>query len=96
MPVVDSLAGEYADSVQFIAIGGRSSASKTEERAPSLLSSGAVPWGYDDGDSIFSTYGIIGQPWTVLISASGVEVERWAGNRGEDAIRASIQSLIDA
>ena len=96
MPVVDSLAPDYADQVTFIGVAWKSSLERTASAAESLLPSGAVRWGLDENEDVFAAYLIPYQPWTVLISGSGVEVERWPGARPADEIRASIEQLIES
>lgn len=96
MPVIDNLAGEYADKVVFVAVAWKSSLDKTAAGAASLLPSGDIRWGLDEGEGIFGAYGLLGQPWSVLISASGEEVERWPGIRDPEQIRSSIEALIEA
>jgi hypothetical protein len=58
------------------------------------MPSGAIRWGLDENESVYALYRIVGQPWTVLISSSGEEIERWAGARSADAIRSSLDALI--
>jgi len=55
-----------------------------------------IRWGLNESEDIFGAYQILGQPWSVLISASGEEVERWPGIRDPEDIRASIEALINA
>lgn len=95
MPVVDGLAAEYSDRVDFVAPAWKSSFAATEARANELLQSGEIMWGLDDDEVIFSAYGVPYQPVTVLIAADNTVVESWAGLRPEDEIRAALDSLID-
>ncbi|HKZ28313.1 MAG TPA: hypothetical protein VJ482_01585 [Acidimicrobiia bacterium] len=94
MPVVDKLAAEYADRVGFVAVAWQSTLDKTAARAAELMPSGAIRWGLDEESAVFSTYGIPYQPWTVLITGSDVEVERWPGARSEAEIRQALDDLI--
>ena len=94
MPVVDSLAAEYGDQVDFVAVAWKSSFELTEERAHELLQSGQVMWGLDAGEEIFDLYGVPYQPVTVLIADDQTVVESWDGIRAEEDIRASIESLL--
>ena len=96
MPVVDKLASEYQDEVDFLAVAYASTLDKTAAGAARLIPSGAIRWGLDGDEEIRGLYGISGQPWTVLISSSGQEIERWPGARAEDEIRESIEALLDA
>jgi hypothetical protein len=95
LPVVDNLASEYGDEVAFIAVAYASTFDKTAAGAARLMPSGVIRWGLDEHESVRGIYGISGQPWTVLISASGQEVDRWPGARSEDQIRASLDALIE-
>lgn len=96
MPVVDTLAGEYEGKVDFVAVAYASSFDRTAAGAARLMPSGAIRWGLDENESVRALYGISGQPWTVLISASGEEVARWAGTKSEDELRASLDQLINS
>jgi len=94
LPVVDKLATQYSDRVDFLAVAYASTFDKTAAGAARLIPSGAIRWGLDDDNAVRGLYGISGQPWTVLISSSGQEVERWPGARSEEEIRSSIEALI--
>ena len=94
MPVVDKLAAEYSDRVEFVAVAWQSTLDKTAARAAELMPSGAIQWGLDEQQAVFATYGIGSQPWTVLISGSDVEVQRWPGARSEGEIRQALDDLI--
>lgn len=94
MPVVDSLAAEYADEVDFVAPAWRSSFEATQARADQLFQSGLVMWGLDEDEEIFELYGVPYQPVTVLIAGDGTVVEAWDGLRAESEIRAALDALI--
>ncbi len=94
MPVVDSLAAEYADEVDFVAPAWRSSFEATQARADQLFQSGEIMWGLDEDEEIFQLYGVPYQPVTVLIAADGTVVEAWDGLRAEQEIRAALDGLI--
>lgn len=94
MPVVDGLAAEYGDRVDFVAPAWKSSFEATEARADELFDSGEIMWGLDEDEEIFQLYGIPYQPVTVLIAADQTVVEAWDGLRPEDEIRAAIDDLI--
>lgn len=94
MPVVDNLATEYADQVDFVAPAWKSSFEATRVRAEELFGSGEVMWGLDEDEEIFGLYGVPYQPVTVLIAADGTVVEAWDGLRAEDEIRAALGELI--
>ncbi len=94
MPVVDQLASEYADRVDFVAPAWKSSFELTEARAEELFLSGEIQWGLDAEEAIFALYGVPFQPVTVLIAADHTVVDSWPGIRSEDEIRAALENLI--
>jgi hypothetical protein len=94
LPVVDSLAAEYGDEVDFVAPAWRSSFEATQIRAEQLFQSGEIMWGLDEDEEIFQLYGVPYQPVTVLIAADGTVVEAWDGLRAEEEIRAALDGLI--
>ena len=94
MPVVDSLAAEYGDRIDFVAPAWKSSFSATEARAGELFQSGQIQWGLDEDEEIFELYRIPYQPVTVLIAADGTVVEAWDGLRAEEEIRAALDELV--
>ena len=94
MPVVDSLAAEYGDQVDFVAPAWKSSFEATEGRANELFESGEIMWGLDEDESIFELYGVPYQPVTVLIAHDRTVVESWDGLRAEEEIRAALDELI--
>ena len=94
MPVVDRIAADYADRVDFVAPAWKSSFALTEARANELFESGQVMWGLDEDEDIFSAYGVPYQPVTVLIAADDTVVEAWPGIRSEEEIRAALDDLI--
>lgn len=94
MPVVDKVAADYADRVEFVAVAWKGSMEATAERAARLMPSGKIRWGLDQPEEIFGLYGIPYQPWTVLITGSDIEVERWPGARSEVEIRQALDDLI--
>jgi hypothetical protein len=90
LPVIDTVAPDYADSVRFIAVAGRSGYDKTAARAQELFSE--LEWGLDD--SIWDLYGIPGQPASILITGNDLVVDGWFGAVSEDALRESLDDLI--
>ncbi|MGF1617418.1 MAG: TlpA family protein disulfide reductase [Acidimicrobiia bacterium] len=94
MPVVDQLAAEYADRVDFVAPAWKSSFELTEARAEELFLSGEIKWGLDADEEIFGLYGVPYQPVTVLIAADRTVVVAWPGIRAEDEIREALENLI--
>ncbi|MGD2101506.1 MAG: hypothetical protein PVG83_04665 [Acidimicrobiia bacterium] len=94
MPVVDSLAAEYADRIDFVAPAWHSTFELTEQRAEQLFLSGQIKWGLDEEVEVFDLYGIPYQPVTVLIAGDKTVVESWSGLRAEEDIRAALDDLI--
>ena len=94
MPVIDNLAAEYADRVDFVAPAWKSDFAATEARALELLTSGRVQWGLDEDEEIFALYGVPYQPVTVLIAGDRTVLETWTGLRDEAEIREAIENLI--
>jgi hypothetical protein len=94
LPVVDKLAAEYADQVDFVAPAWRGTFEATRQKARELFRSGEVMWGLDEAEEIFQIYGVPYQPVTVLIASDETVVEAWPGLRGEEDIRASLENLI--
>jgi hypothetical protein len=95
LPVVDSLAAEYGDQVDFVAPAWKSSFELTEARAAELFKSGRIQWGLDSEEEIFRAYGVPYQPVTVLIAGDKTVVEAWDGLRSEAEIRVALDNLID-
>lgn len=94
MPVVDDLAAEYGDQVDFVAPAWKSSFDATVARADELFKSGQIIWGLDEDELIFEAYGVPYQPVTVLIASDKTVVEAWAGLRSESELRVAIEDLI--
>lgn len=94
LPVVDSLAAEYSEQVDFVAPAWKSSFELTQERAGQLFQSGQVMWGLDAEEEIFRLYGVPYQPVTVLIAGDRTVVEAWDGLRAEAEIRAALDELV--
>lgn len=94
MPVVDSIAAEYSDRVDFVAPAWHSTFELTEARAQELFLSGQIMWGLDTETEIFEAYGIPYQPVTVLIAGDKTVVEAWDGLRPEEDIRAALDELV--
>lgn len=78
--------------MDVVAIAWRSSYDRTAEVASVLLPSGAVRWGFDPDERIFSAFEVPYQPVTVLV-AQGVEVGRWLGGKSEADIRQAMDDL---
>lgn len=95
MPVVDALAAEYGDRIDFVAPAWKSSLEATTERAGEWFSSGRIMWGLDEDEDIFAKYGVPYQPVTVLIASDRTVVEVWPGMRSESEIRQAIERLLE-
>jgi len=94
LPVVDSLAAEYSDRIDFVAPAWKSSFELTAARARELFRSGRIMWGLDEDEEIFGLYGVPYQPVTVLIAGDQTVVEAWDGLRVEDEIRDALDNLV--
>ena len=94
MPVINKLAAEYSDRIDFVAPAWKSDFEATSQRAAELLTSGSVMWGLDESQGIFELYGVPYQPVTVLIAHDDTVVEAWPGIRSEADIRQALESLI--
>lgn len=90
MPVVADLAPDYTDDVAFVAVAGRADFEPTAAVAEQLFGD-RLMWGLDD--DLWATYQVPGQPTTVLV-VDGVEVDRWFGALGEEALRSRIERAI--
>ena len=75
MPVVDSIAPDYADRVRFVAVAGRADLNTTAVRAAELISN--VEWGLDD--ALWDIYEVPYQPVTFLITGDDIIFERFDG-----------------
>lgn len=94
LPVVDRIAAEYVDRVDFIAPVWKSDEDAATEAAATLFPSGQIRWGMDSEEVIFGLYGVPYQPVTVLIAADQTVVEAWPGVRSEELIRQSLDDLL--
>lgn len=93
MPVVDAIAADFADRIDFVAPAWKSDFASTEARALSTFLSGEVFWGLDEDEDIFQKYGVPYQPVTVLITADKRVADAWAGALPEEEIRARLDAL---
>lgn len=91
---MNQLAAEYGDRVAFVAPAWKANLSDTSRRADQLLPGGVVMWGLDEGERIFSAYGVGYQPVTVLIGADKTVVKQLFGAQGQSTIRAAIEELL--
>ncbi len=88
--MIDAVASDYQDVVEFIAVAGRSDLEPTAARAAELLSDN-VAWGLDE--SIWDLYQILGQPASVMITGDDILVEGWYGALGEAELRSKLDLL---
>lgn len=90
MPVIDQVAGDYQDDVEFVAIAWKSEPERAAERAAELFSDN-LKWGI--GDQIFSLYGIPAQPASVIVT-NGVIVDSWFGAIDGDELRSRLDAAV--
>lgn len=95
LPVVDRVAADYSDRVDFVAPVWKSDEQAATDAATALFPSGRIMWGMDSDEVVFGLYGVPYQPVTVLIAPDRTVVETWAGVRGEDAIRQALDELLE-
>ena len=95
MPVIDAIAAEYSDRIDFVAPAWKGSSEATLAAANTYLPSGHVMWGLDEDEVIFQKYGIPYQPVTILIASDQTVVAEWAGLKSEEEIRDLLEMLID-
>jgi len=88
--VIDRVANDYQQDIVFLAVAGRGYLGTTQERAASLFGDNLL-WGLDD--SVWATYGVTGQPTSLLVS-DGVVVDFWFGTIGEDGMRERLDNLV--
>lgn len=92
MPVVDAVASDYQGEVAFVAVAGRSTLEASRAVAPTLFDESRIFWGYDD--SIWSLFGVRGQPVTLVIDRGGTVVDQWFGMRSEGEIRSLLDDVL--
>ncbi len=88
--MVDAVASDYQDTIEFIAVAGRSDFESSAARAAEWLTDN-VAWGFDE--SIWDLYGIVGQPASVMITGDDIVVETWFGALGEAELREKFDYL---
>ncbi len=89
--MIDAVASDYQDSINFIAVAGRSDFDSSAAVAGDLLSDN-VRWGLDD--SIWDLYDILGQPASVMITGDNIVADVWYGALGEADLRAKFDYLM--
>lgn len=90
MPVIDEVANDYLDDVEFLAIAWRSDLNRAQERADELFSDN-LKWGIDE--NVFELYGVRGQPTSVIV-AQGIVVDAWFGAVGEAELRRRLDAVV--
>jgi hypothetical protein len=90
LPVIDQVANDYLDEVDFLAIAWKSDLPAARERAAQLFTDN-LSWGI--GDDIFRLYGIPGQPASVIVT-QGVIVDAWFGAVGEEELRSRLDAVV--
>lgn len=96
MPVVDAVAADFGDRIDFVAPAWHSDFQSAESRALGTFVSGNVMWGLDDEEDIVQLYNITYQPMTVLITADRTIFTSWSGVKPEHEIRAILDRLLAA
>lgn len=90
MPVIDEVANDYLDDVEFLAIAWKSDPNRAQERADELFSDN-LKWGIDE--NVFELYGVRGQPASVIV-AQGIVVDAWFGAVGEAELRRRLDAVV--
>lgn len=88
--MIDAVASDYQDTIEFVAVAGRSDFEPTAKRAEELLTDN-VAWGLDE--SVWGLYDILGQPASVMITGDDIIVEGWYGALGEEELRKKFDLL---
>lgn len=88
--MIDRVANDYQQDITFLAVAGRGDLGTTQERAASLFGDNLL-WGLDD--SVWTTFGVTGQPTSLLIS-NGVVVDFWFGSLAESGMRERLDNLV--
>jgi len=92
LPVIDDVATDYLEDVEFVALAWKASFEKTKERAEDLFSDN-LNWGLDEDHDVFGLYGIPGQPASVIVYR-GVVVDAWFGAIGEEELRDRLDAVV--
>lgn len=89
--MIDAVASDYQDSISFVAVAGNSSESASRQRVGTWFSPERILWGYDE--SIWSLYGVRGQPVSFLITGDDIVVASWFGALDEAEMRHQLDIL---
>ena len=95
MPVLDEISSDYEGDVAFLAIGARSDAAATADRAVEWMPSGRIKWAFDPDESLWAFFGARGTPTTVVLSADDRVLGGWPGEIGEDNLRRALDQLVE-
>jgi hypothetical protein len=90
LPVVDEVANDYLEDVEFLALAWKATLGRTKERAETLFSDN-LKWGLDE--DVFRLYGVPGQPASVIV-LQGVVVDAWFGAIGEAELRDRLDAVV--
>lgn len=85
------MAADYLGEISFLAVSGKSSFDAAAARASQLFSDN-IAWGHDD--SLWQLYGVLGQPYTVVIAPGNVIADSWFGTLGEVELRQRLDVLL--
>ena len=78
----------------FVAPAWKANLRDTADEAARLLRSGAVLWGLDENQRVFSAYGVGYQPVTILVGADKTIVKQMFGAQGSSTLRAGVEELL--
>lgn len=92
MPVIDEVANDYLDEVEFLALAWKSDFAKTKAKADVLFGDN-LKWGLDEDESVFDLYGVPGQPASVIV-VQGVVFDAWFGAIGEEQLRSKLDAVV--
>jgi hypothetical protein len=92
--VIDAVASDYLQSVTFVAVAQNSSPEASARRVGDWFSPARLLWGYSD--EIGPSFGVRGQPVSLLITGDDFIVDRWSGSLPEPEIRARLDALVEA
>ena len=90
--MINAVALDYLDDITFVAVAQNSSESASRARVGPWFSPDRLLWGYDD--DIAASFGLRGQPISVLITGDDRVVDTWFGRLPEDEIRQRLEPLL--
>ena len=92
MPVIDEVANDYLNEIEFVALAWKSDFARAKARADVLFSDN-LKWGLDEDENVFQLYGVPGQPASVIV-VQGVVVDAWFGAVGEEELRRKLDAVV--